>query len=62
MCKSVNMFLVRSKLWQHICDHNSFYYKKTTHIWVKMPRKNNGLFNVINLLFLADYYGQLRLR
>ena len=23
------------------------------YIWVKMPRKNNGLFDVLNLLFLA---------
>ena len=28
-------------------------------IRVKMPRKNNGLFDVRNLLFLAAYCGQL---
>ena len=30
-------------------------------IWVKMPRKNNGTFDVLNLLFFAAYFGQLRL-
>ena len=29
------------------------------NIWVKMPRKNNGLLDVLNLLFLTDYCGQL---
>ena len=31
----------------------------STHIWVKMPWKNNGLIDVLNLLFLAAYCGQL---
>ena len=35
-------------------DPNNFFY-----IWVKMPRKNNGLIDVLNLLFLAAYCGQL---
>ena len=32
----------------------------TEHIWVKMPRKNNGLIDVLNLLCLAAYCGQLQ--
>ena len=29
------------------------------YIWVEMPRKTNGLFDVLILLFLAAYCGQL---
>ena len=32
--------------------------KKIAYIWIKMLRKNNGLFDVLNLLFLAAYCGQ----
>ena len=38
---------------------SSFCFYVSMYIWVKMPRKNNGLFDVLNLIFLAAYCCQL---
>ena len=42
-----------------VCQTESEHSLCFSYIWVKMPRKNNGLFDVLNLLFLAAYCGQL---
>ena len=38
---------------------SQFFVDPPIGIWVKMPRINNRLFDVLNLLFLAGYCGQL---
>ena len=47
----ITMFFLKIKV-KHL-------YIFKTDIWVKIPRKNNGLFDVLYLSFLAAYCGQL---
>ena len=49
LVKRFNVSRMQASHWP--CDHMI--------IWVKMPRKNNGQINVLSLLFLAAYCGQL---
>ena len=43
----------------HSCTPALLHSCTPALIWVKMPRKNNDLFDVQNLIFLAAYCGQL---
>ena len=55
---ALNEYCMQSELQKqpHKCSNLPW---PPSHIWAKMSRKNNGLIDVLNLLFLAAYCGQL---